>query len=82
MAPAAQPLRLYERGPGSGARPRDASVGRLSGVETRETGESCSGPDSDEGMKCSGGGQHELTGRRLHFVLFLALGFKDTDMQH
>lgn len=39
-------------------------------------------PDSDEGMKCSGGGQHELTGRRLHFVLFLPLGFKDTDMQH
>lgn len=40
------------------------------------------GPESDEGMKCSGGGQHELTGRRLHFVLFLPLGFKDTDMQH
>lgn len=34
------------------------------------------GPDSDEGMKCSGGGQHELTGRRLQFVLFLPLVLK------
>lgn len=41
-----------------------------------------SGPDSDEGMKCSGGGHHELTGCRLQFVLFLPLGLKDTDMQH
>lgn len=42
MAPSEQSLRLYKWGPGTGARPQDASVGRLSGVEPRETGEPCS----------------------------------------
>lgn len=58
MAPSIESLQLYERGPGTGARGQEAPVGRLSGVETQRDRGVVFEPGSEEGIKCSGRGQH------------------------